>query len=98
MSTAANVSVSTRRNRPPDKAAISVNTASETTSPIGSIKTPNRQTAAAITTSGRTWKRASGSPLLTTERAINVPPSAASRIASSSGKYPGPILPALPKE
>jgi hypothetical protein len=54
MSTAANVSVSIRRNCPPDRSAISVNTASEITSPTGSIKTPNRQTAAAISTIGRT--------------------------------------------
>src|SRR5262249_12808228 len=53
-SAAAKATVSSNRNCAPAEADISVKTASERTRPSGSIITPNKHTAAAITASGTT--------------------------------------------
>ena len=62
MSAAANASASARRNCAPAQADIRVKAASDTTRPSGSISTPNRHTAAAITASGKTDRKALPAP------------------------------------
>ncbi len=58
------------RNCRPATAASTTRIASDTTSPSGSIASPNRQTAPAMIASGSTRKRGSGSPSMTIERTI----------------------------